>query len=367
MKHPRLALSAILTATALACWTSAGADTGYAWLLPPGVAPPPVPADNPMSAAKVELGRRLFYDADLSVDGTVACSTCHEQKHAFTEGNATHPGVKDNRGRRNVMGLANIAYFAPLTWADPWRIQLEDQVAVPVMGKTPVEMGMAGQAGVLAERLRTDDCYRQMFLAAFPEANGAIGMPTIAKAIAAFERTLLSFDSPYDRAGRGDSSAMSPQAKRGQALFFEKYDCASCHAGPNFTDAAKDRLMNNGAFHNIGLYDQDRAGGYPERDHGLKDITGWMDDEGKVRTPTLRNIELTGPYMHDGQVRTLEGAIHRHYGAPANPLRDPRLAGKPPTPDDTADLVAFLDSLTDRTFIADPRFSLPKTACGKRL
>ncbi len=123
MKHPRLAWALILTTAAVSCWmlagAPAGADTGFGWMLPEGVAPPPVPVDNPMSAAKVELGRRLFYDADLSIDGTVACSTCHEQKHAFTEGNATHPGVKDNRGRRNVMGLANIAYLMPLNWAKP--------------------------------------------------------------------------------------------------------------------------------------------------------------------------------------------------------------------------------------------------------
>ncbi len=124
---------------------------------------PPVPPDNSMSAAKVALGRRLFYDADLSIDGTLSCATCHEQHRAFTEGNATHPGVGGVPGRRNVMALANVAYFDPLTWADPRQHSLEQQVAVPFAGTHPVEMGMAGKEKELAQRLAADPCYRRMF------------------------------------------------------------------------------------------------------------------------------------------------------------------------------------------------------------
>jgi cytochrome c peroxidase len=334
----------------------------FAGRLPAGIAPPPVQVDNPMTEAKVELGRRLFYDADLSIDGTTACATCHEQHRAFTEGNATHGGVRGALGRRNVMGLANVGYFSPLTWADPRQTRLEDQVLVPVMGEHPVEMGMAGKPKVLIARLSGDGCYRQMFAEAFPEAGGAVTMATIAKAIAAFERTLISFDSPYDRAKRGDAAALSPAARRGEALFKgERFNCAACHAGKTFTDTA---------FHNIGLHDPKDLPPSPAGDHGLREVTLRFADEGKIRTPSLRNAALTGPYMHDGKTATLAQAIAEHFaapGAPPNPWRDALLLGAAPSADEVADLTAFLDSLTDQQFVSDPRFALPKTACGKPL
>ena len=356
--------AAVLGALALA--GGAGADDGFAWRLPQGVAPPPVPADNPMSQAKVELGRRLFYDADLSVDGTVACATCHEQHRAFTEGNATHPGVHEARGKRNVMGLANVAYLYPLTWADPRRDQLETQALVPLNGKDPVEMGMDGHADMMADRLRGDDCYRRMFLAAFPDDKGEISLRNVTRALASFERTLLSFNAAYDREQRGDPNALTTSAKRGEGLFFgARFHCSACHSGPNFTDAAKDPAPGQGAFHNIGLYDQDGKGAYPATDHGLRDATFRRADEGKVRTPSLRNVALTGPYMHDGSVPDLGLAVLRHYGP--NPLRDKRLDGPAPDALQTQDILAFLYALTDTGFASDPRLSQPKTACGKPL
>ena len=354
-----LATAAAVVCGALVMAQAAGASEGFAWDLPPGVAPPPVPADNPMSAAKVELGRRLFYDADLSVDGTLSCGVCHEQHRAFTEGNATHPGVHDAPGRRNVMGLANVGYFHPLTWADPSLTSLERQTLVPLTGTDPVEMGMAGQAATVAERLKSDDCYRQMFVAAFPEAGGRIDLDHVVKALAAFERTLLSYGSPYDRARRGEEDALSPAAQRGGSLFFgARFHCASCHAGANFTDEA---------YHDVGLYDLDGQGAYPARDHGLQEATHRPADEGKIRTPSLRNVALTGPYMHDGSVSDLALAILRHYGPGPNARRDPLLAGSGPDALQAQDLIAFLDSLTDASFVNDPRFALPKTACGKPL
>jgi len=229
----RWAGAALIVAAGLAC--AAAAAAGYDWRLPRGVAPPPVPAGNPMSAAKVELGRRLFYDADLSVDGTLSCASCHAQHRAFTEGNATHPGVKGAAGRRNVMGLANVAYLSPLTWADPAQTTLDAQVAVPVTGDHPVEMGMRGQEAELVRRLGADACYRAIFAAAFPETKGQITFASTANALGAFERTLLSWNSPYDRHLRGDRPGLSSTAKRGEALFQAK-GCSGCHSGPNFTD-----------------------------------------------------------------------------------------------------------------------------------
>lgn len=352
---------AALIGAALLCLAASPSSQPYRWDLPPGVAPPPVPADNPMSAAKVELGRRLFYDADLSIDGTIACATCHEQHRAFAEGNATHGGVRGAQGRRNVMALANVGYLAPLTWARPDLRTLESHFLVPVLGEHPVEMGMAGREPELVRRLGADPCYRSMFAASFPEEDGRISTATIAKAVAAFERTLLSFDSPYDRYRRGDGNAIDDAAKRGAALFFgERLHCAGCHAGPNFTD---------GAFHALGSHGTAGTEVGPDADRGLAEASNDPADTGRFRTPGLRNAALTAPYLHDGSVRTLSQAIASHLAADAG-ARTPRDAALPTGSigdGDTGDLVAFIDSLTDSGFISDPRLALPKAACGKKL
>jgi cytochrome c peroxidase len=316
------------------------APAAYRWDLPKGIAPPPVPADNPMTAAKVELGHRLFYDADLSIDGTLACAGCHGQHRAFSESNATHPGVRGAAGRRNVMTLSNVGYYGVLTWGDPGLKTLEAQVLVPTTGEHPIEMGMKGQEAELARRLGADACYRKMFAAAFPGRKGAIGMDTVALALAAFERTLVSFRSDYDR------QALSEPARRGEHLFFgPRFACASCHTAPLFTDAgAADPLV---AFHRI-----EPANG---SDRGLAEITRKPEDAGRFRTPSLRNVALSPPYLHDGSAKTLPDAIRRHEQAGAM------------TEAEMDDLVAFLGGLTDRAFVTDPRFALPRTRCGKRL
>ena len=308
-----------------------------------------------MSEAKVELGRRLFYDADLSIDGTTSCATCHEQHRAFSEGNATHPGVKGAPGRRNVMGLANVGYFAPLTWADPRQQKLEAQALVPMMGERPVEMGMGGQDYELARRLRSDDCYPKMFRAAFPERGGEISSGTVTMAVAAFERTLLSYDAPYDRFRRGDRGALSDGAQRGVALF-HSLNCDSCHSGDNFTDQK---------FHRLGLYSQSEAEARPTHDHGLKEITNLASDEGAIRTPSLRNVALTGPYMHDGSIVKLADAISAH--AKGHGARDAELKDLTISLSQQADLLAFLESLSDKSFVTNPTLALPKTACGRPL
>ncbi len=312
------------------------AVSSFDWRLPAGVAPPPVPVDNPMSDAKVALGRKLFYDADLSIDGTMSCATCHEQRRGFTDSNRTRPGVHGDPGRRNIQTLANVGYFRALTWGDPGVKSLEAQALIPIAGTKPVEMGFAGQEAVLAARLAGQACYREMFAEAFPEEGGAVTMVTLAKALAAFQRTLVSFDSPYDRRHRGEAVTVSPEALRGERLF--KANCAGCHAGLLFTDADKAR------FHRI---DAPFAG-----DQGLGDVTGEAADAGRFRTPSLRNAALSAPYLHDGSAPTLETAIRRHRVAM-------RLGDR-----QVAELVAFLGTLTDETFVADPRFSLPKPGCG---
>ncbi|WP_245256953.1 MULTISPECIES: cytochrome-c peroxidase [unclassified Nitrobacter] len=302
----------------------------WRWTLPAGVSAPPIPADNPMTAAKVELGRRLFYDADLSADGTMSCATCHEQKHGFADGNRTHPGVTDESGRRNVPGLANVAWFTPLNFADPATKTLETQAAIPVFGTHPVEMGMAGRETEIGRRFGRDSCYRTMFARAFPDDGGRIEFPNVARALASFERTLISYGSAWDR------QQLGPEAQAGSVLFAR--DCVSCHSGPNFTDLA---------MHRLGPVDPALA------DQGLFEKTGMDADRGKFRTPSLRNVALTGPWWHDGSARTLDEAISRH-GLTHNAA-------------EVRQLIAFLTALSDTEFTRRKSLAMPEEACGKRL
>ncbi|HEX7915053.1 cytochrome-c peroxidase [Rudaea sp.] len=282
------------------------------------------------TTARIELGRRLFYDADLSQDGTMACATCHEQRHGFADGNRTHPGVTNEAGRRNVPGLANVGEFSPLTSADPRLTTLEAQVSVPVLGTHPVEMGMAGREAEIARRLGRDACYRRMFAAAFPGTADPIGYANVVRAIAAFERTLASHGSAYDH------DALSADARAGQETF--RRDCAACHAGKNFTDLA---------FHRLGAIDPAAA------DQGLFEVTAHEEDRGKFRTPPLRNLSVTAPYWHDGSMPTARDAIARH--------------GFVYPPETMRRLEVLLDALTDHDFLSNPAFALPATACGRQL
>jgi cytochrome c peroxidase len=315
--------------------TGATADR-WRWQLPDGVAPPVVPSDNPMTDAKVALGRRLFYDADLSANGTMACATCHEQRRAFADGNATRAGVHGDPGRRNVPGLANVGWLARLTWADRALTDLEAQVMVPLTGEHPVEMGMRGKEDELAHRLGADACYVHMLARAFPTTAGRIDTRNVAAAIAAFERTMVSRDSAWDQEQRGKQDAtFSIEARTGEVQF-RAQGCAACHAGPDFTDAA---------YHDLGIGRAD--------DRGLAEKTGDPADAGRFRTPSLRYVAVTGPWLHDGSARTLANAIRRH----------------PTPPDDETimSLTAFLETMTDHAFLSDRRLSEPDRACGVRL
>lgn len=315
----------------------------WRWTLPDGVAPPPVPADNPMSMAKVELGRRLFYDADLSINGTMSCASCHEQRHGFADSNATRPGALGDPGRRNAPALANIGYAAALTWADPRVTTLEAQVAIPLLGEHPVEMGMKDHEAEIGRRLARDDCYVRMFAKAFPGADAGINMLKVTRALAAFQRGMIAVDTPFDRYQRGEADAMPPAARRGAALFMGSAGCANCHSGPQLTD---------GRYHAL----EDEAG---QADQGLSEATGLATDRGKFRTPGLRNVALTAPYMHDGGTSSLPAVIRRHRKVL------PSVTGMPD--EQESDLIAFLNALTDQRFISDPRLARPAKACGKRL
>lgn len=320
---------------AVALLLTAATAPPWSWNLPANAPLPSVPAENPMNDAKIELGRRLFYDADLSADGTLACAGCHEQKRAFADGNATRAGVQGNPGRRNAPGLANVAWLPRLTFADPSVTSLEAQALIPLLGENPVEMGMKGKEAELGRRLGADRCYRRMFAKAFPDRQGRIDLPNVVAALAAFQRTIIALGSSYDRAGRGDPAALTPLQAEGQK-HFQSAGCASCHSGPLLTDADYHRLGN------------------PARsDRGLAEHTGLVSDEGRFRTPSLRNVAVTGPWWHDGSSPTLAHAIGRH------PVTLPDGAIEP--------LLAFFGALTDKQLLVEPRLARPDRACGKRL
>jgi cytochrome c peroxidase len=346
---------------------------GYAWDLPSGFPVPRVPEDNPMNPMKVALGRRLFYDTRLSGNGTFSCGSCHEQARAFTDGRATAVGSTGESHPRASMSLANVAYASGLTWASSLMTSLEKQALVPMFGDNPIELGTPDEAALLA-RLAVDPAYAPLFRDAFPEKTEP-SLDAIVKALAAFQRTLISGRSPYDRHLAGDASALSAAAKRGLDLFFsEKLECYHCHVGFAFSDS----IVHAGSaffelsFHNTGLYDVDGKGAYPAGNRGLIELTNKPSDMGRFRAPTLRNIAVTAPYMHDGSVATLDDALD-HYAAGGrtlssgpfagdgskNPLKDDLIRGFVFTGSEKSDVIAFLESLTDATFLADPRHSDP--------
>ncbi|RKH46625.1 methanobactin export MATE transporter MbnM [Corallococcus sicarius] len=347
----------------------------YDWKLPKGFPTPRVPEDNPMSEAKVQLGRSLFYDKRLSLNGTQSCGSCHEQARAFTDGRMHSVGSTGQTHRRNGQGLANVAYATSLTWANSALLTLEAQALTPLFGKEPVELGFADQQEVMLERLRSDPELSARFAEAFPAASPPVSLATLTQALSAFQRTLLSGTSPYDRYLEGGVvDALSPAAKRGLALFLsERMECDHCHSGFNFQDATAHEATPEPIlpFHNTGLYNEDGRGAYPATDPGLIELTGRPDDMGRFRAPSLRNVAVTAPYMHDGSLVTLSDVLD-HYaagglararnGGAASPLQSAFVRGFTLTPAEKADVLAFLESLTDAEFLADPRFADPNAA-----
>jgi cytochrome c peroxidase len=390
-RRPRSAWLAIAAACALATLGAAcstepepegiAADTApvapgpYDWQLPSGFPLPAVPDDSPMTQAKVELGRHLFYDTRLSEDGTYSCATCHEQERAFSDGKARAVGVTGETHPRGSMSLVNVAYAATLTWSQPYFTSLERQVQLPMFGDTPIELGLRSQAE-LEDRLRGLSEYEPLFAAAFSGDPERVTLSNVQRALASFERSLISGRAPFDRwIMDGDEGAMSAAAKRGYVLFnTETFECYHCHGGFAFTDHVvfEGQALPQIAFHNTGLYDIDGRGTYPAPNTGVEAVTFDPADMGRFKAPTLRNIAVTAPYMHDGSIATLSEVLD-HYaaggrsasGAPdagigaGNPLRSNFVRGFRMTENERADLLAFLGSLTDEEFLSDPRHSDP--------
>jgi cytochrome c peroxidase len=296
------------------------------------------------------LGRYLFYDRRLSVNGAASCATCHRQELAFTDGRARAKGATGQLHPRSAMSLVNLASSPVYNWSDPAVRTLEQQALKPMFSTSPIELGLTGRRAVMVKLFHDDPVYAALFPAAFPGQPDPFTVDNAVMAIASFERTIVSRNSPWDRFHMGDASAISESAKRGEILFFldRGPSCFRCHNGPDFTD---------GQFHNTALYLS-----YPAPNRGLFEHTGRLPDAGRFKTPTLRNVALTAPYMHDGSIATLEEAVDDYAAGgrfPGNPFKDKLMHGFAMTPQNRADLVAFLRSLTDDELIHNPELSDP--------
>jgi len=350
-------------------------SAGWRWALPAGFPVPAVPADNPMSDAKVDLGRYLFYDKRLSGNGTLACAGCHLQDKAFTDGLAVARGSTGDFTARSSQHLGNVAYSPMLTWANPSLLSLEKQMEVPLFGENPVEMGIndSNKAEVL-QRLSAAPLYQQKFAAAFAGLANAVSWENVIKSISAFQRTLITGNSRYDQFQAGKATLTAPEM-RGMNLFFgEKAECFHCHGSPNFNEQfahASTRVLET-PFRNTGLYNIGGTGAFPEPNRGVFELTGLPRDMGMFRAPSLRNVAVTAPYMHDGTIATLE-AVLDFYAAGGrnitsgphagdgrlNPLKSDLITLINLDAQEKADIVAFLKTLTDHDFLTNPQQSDP--------
>ncbi|RQO53474.1 di-heme enzyme [Paucibacter sp. KBW04] len=356
--------------------TPAPVGSNWQWQLPSYFPTPKVPDDNPMSTEKVDLGRHLFYDRRLSGNGTQACASCHLQALAFTDGKAVSKGSTGEFTPRSAQGLANAAYHPTLTWANKSLTSLEQQFSVPVFGINPVEMGITdANKGEVLQRIKDQPLYQAKFAAAFPgTGEAAISWPNITKAVASFQRSLISANSRYDQALQGKTT-LSEQEQRGQRLFFgEKAECFHCHGSFNFNDQvmhANTRVLET-PFHNTGLYNIGGTGAFPIPNRGLFEATGEASDMGRFRAPSLRNVALTAPYMHDGSIASLEEVLDFYAAGGRNissgpyagdgrqhPNKSSLVAQINLSAQDKADLVAFLRTLTDEEFITSPKHADP--------
>ena len=368
---------AILVATfALFACTAPREDSGIDvdLDLPPHFPEPIAPLDNRLTAEAIELGRHLFYDTRLSGNETLACATCHKQELAFADSLALSLGATGDAGVLNAPSLANAIYAYPLTWAHGAVYSIEEQLMGPMFGDAPLEMGMAGLEDEIVERLVGDARYRLLFSDAYPGQD--VSVDVVRLALASFVRSLVSYRSPFDSFVAGDIGAIPTSAKRGSELFYsERLGCSQCHAGFAFTTAVQSLATNRSQtspFHNIGLYNIDGDGSYPVNAQGRIAESGFEKDMGRFRVPSLRNVALTAPYGHDGSVETLEEFIRvyeeggrlvesgPHAGdGRESPWRSKELKSFELTDDERVDLIAFLTSLSDPSFVADSKFANP--------
>ena len=337
-----LALAAL--ATLGLAWSLGQPAVGSAGqFLDNGPLPPlPVPADNPQTDAKVRLGAQLYFDTRLSADNTISCGTCHDPRAGWANPHPTDTGINGQVGGRNSGSIINSAYMRFQFW-DGREASLEGQALGPI--HNPIEMGETLENVV--RKLAAIPGYREQFQQVF---GADVTTDGIAKAIAAFERTIVSGPSPYDRHLMGERDALSPAARRGLRLFNGKGHCTPCHSGPAFSDQS---------FRNLGV-GMDRE----KPDLGRYDHTKDPADRGRFKTPGLRNVAETGPYLHDGSAKTLRDVIDIYdRGGVPNPGLDRLVLPLALTAREKADLVAFLEALTGPV----PKVEVPKLPEGPDL
>lgn len=334
---------------------------------------PKEPAENPATEEKFQLGRHLFYDVRLSGNQTMSCESCHQQALAFSDGVKVPTGSTGEVLHRNSQTLTNIAYNASYTWANPILKEIEQQLVIPLFGEFPVEMGINdSNRETILQRFRDDVLYQELFNNAFPNQQDSFTFPNVIKALAVFNRALISKDSPFDR------GTMSSSAMRGQDLFnSEKMECFHCHNGFNFSDSTlhDGSVFVSRPFFNTGLYNLDSQGSYPSEDNGLFSVTQNPSDKGKFRPPTLRNVAFTAPYMHDGSIASLAEVLdfyanggrnitsgdHQGDGR-INPNKSEFVKGFTLSAQEKQDMLAFLSALSDPVFISNPRYANPFVA-----
>ena len=300
-----------------------------------------LPDGNPITQAKVELGRMLYFDKRLSMDDTVSCATCHDPSHGWAEPRKTSTGVGGKVGGRNAPTVLNRLFSKEQFW-DGRGADLEDQAKGPMTN--PVEMAMASH-DVVVQKIRAVPGYGPLFAKAFGTPD--VTIDRVAQAIASFERTVLAGNSPFDRYQAGDKAAMSEAAVRGMALFNGKANCVTCHAGFNFTDES---------YHNLGVGMLAK-----EPDAGRVKISKAESETGAFKTPTLRNVAQTGPYMHDGSEATLVDVVaYYDRGGNPNPHLSKEVRPLKLTPAERADLVAFLEALTGEVTPVTPPTAFPQ-------
>ncbi len=283
------------------------------------------PSDNPYSVEKVALGKLLYFDKRLSADDTISCATCHDPKYGFTDGAPVSTGIRGQKGGRSAPTVINRAWSLAQFW-DGRAATLEAQAVGPIAN--PIEMGTTHVAVVA--KLATIEGYKPLFKAAFGDEK--VTIDRVAKAIATFERTVVSGNAPYDKWKAGHASAMSPAAMRGYHVF-QKAECDSCHEGANFT---------SNMYSNIGV-------GIDSANHdlGRYGITKDDADWGAFKTPTLRDVEHTAPYMHDGSMKTLEEVVDYYdKGGTPNKNLDRHIKPRHLRADEKADLIAFMRALS---------------------
>jgi len=315
--------------------------TPYPLDLPEGFPPLPVPPDNVLTMERVELGRMLFYDPILSRDSSISCASCHLQGLAFTDAKAISPGIEGRIGVRNTPTLVNLAY-QPYFFSEGGSPTLELQVVGPIETEHEMDLPIADAA----KRVGQVERYRALAERTYPQRR-EVDPYVITRALGAFQRILISGHSPYDRFRyQGDEAALTPAQQRGMDLFFsEKTGCSSCHHGLNLTDYQ---------FYNVGLSADEPA------DLGRFRVTNDSADIGAFKTPSLRNVALTAPYMHDGSLPHLKAVIdHFDQGGHGHPLQPSSIRPLGLNEQEKADLLAFLEALTDRDFLTNPAYGRP--------